>query len=113
MSDAAADAAPKSEQEILSTYRRMQSEMQGLIQHLTKIEMERNEHRYVVYECIVFFSVMMRIVARYLGTFAKIIVTGGIRVLDFILELIRGMGHWKWVIVGPSNLISRWVEKCN
>jgi hypothetical protein len=55
MSDAAADAAPKSEQEILSTYRRMQSEMQGLIQHLTKIEMERNEHRYVVYECIVFF----------------------------------------------------------
>ncbi len=60
-----------------------------------------------------FFSVMMRIVARYLGTFAKIIVTGGIRVLDFILELIRGMGHWKWVIVGPSNLISRWVEKCN
>ncbi|KAL3775587.1 hypothetical protein ACHAW5_003490 [Stephanodiscus triporus] len=45
--DAAADAAPKSEQEILSTYRRMQSEMQGLVQNLTKIEMERNEHRLV------------------------------------------------------------------
>ena len=40
----------------------MQSEMQGLIQHLTKIEMERNEHRYVVYECFFFFFfVMMRI----------------------------------------------------
>ncbi|KAL3808729.1 hypothetical protein ACHAXA_010895, partial [Cyclostephanos tholiformis] len=47
MSDAAADAAPITEQEILSTYRRMQSEMQGLVQNLTKIEMERNEHRYV------------------------------------------------------------------
>jgi hypothetical protein len=43
---------------------------------------------------------MMRIVA--LGTFTKIIVTGGIRVLDFILELIRGMGHWKWVVVPPT-----------
>ncbi|KAL9187718.1 hypothetical protein ACHAXT_006096 [Thalassiosira profunda] len=38
---------PKSEQEVLSTYRQMQQEMQGLIQNLTKIEMERNEHRLV------------------------------------------------------------------
>jgi hypothetical protein len=38
---------PKSEQEILNTYRRMQSEMQSLIQNLTKFEMDRNEHRYV------------------------------------------------------------------
>eukprot|EP00580_Thalassiosira_gravida_P010015 CAMPEP_0201630040 /NCGR_PEP_ID=MMETSP0493-20130528/4492_1 /ASSEMBLY_ACC=CAM_ASM_000838 /TAXON_ID=420259 /ORGANISM="Thalassiosira gravida, Strain GMp14c1" /LENGTH=65 /DNA_ID=CAMNT_0048101119 /DNA_START=246 /DNA_END=443 /DNA_ORIENTATION=- len=38
---------PKSEQEVLGTYRQMQSEMQGLIQNLTKIEMDRNEHRYV------------------------------------------------------------------
>ena len=53
--DAAADAAPKSEQEILSTYRRMQSEMQGLVQNLTKIEMERNEHRYVVWGCFVLY----------------------------------------------------------
>jgi hypothetical protein len=43
---------------------------------------------------------MMRIVA--LGTLTKVIVTGGIRVLDFILELIRGMGHWKWVVVPPT-----------
>jgi hypothetical protein len=40
---------PKSEQEILNTYRRMQSEMQSLIQNLTKFEMDRNEHRYVRY----------------------------------------------------------------
>ena len=39
---------PKNEQEIISTYKQMQSEMQGLIQNLTKIEMERNEHRYVI-----------------------------------------------------------------
>jgi hypothetical protein len=39
---------PKSEQEILNTYRRMQSEMQSLIQNLTKFEMDRNEHRYVL-----------------------------------------------------------------
>jgi len=38
---------PKSEQEVLGTYRQMQSEMQGLIQNLTKIEMDRNEHRLV------------------------------------------------------------------
>ena len=47
MSSIAPAAAPKNEQEILSTYRQMQSEMQGLIQNLTKVEMERNEHRYV------------------------------------------------------------------
>lgn len=50
MSSPAAPAAagePKNEQEILSTYRQMQSEMQGLIQNLTKCEMERNEHRLV------------------------------------------------------------------
>ena len=39
---------PKNENEILSTYRQMQSEMQGLIQNLTKMEIELNEHRYVV-----------------------------------------------------------------
>ena len=44
---AAATAPPLSEQEILSTYRKMQSEMQNLIQTLTKVEMERNEHRRV------------------------------------------------------------------
>ncbi|KAL3770558.1 hypothetical protein ACHAWU_007830 [Discostella pseudostelligera] len=43
----AATAPPLSEQEILSTYRKMQSEMQNLIQTLTKVEMERNEHRLV------------------------------------------------------------------
>mmetsp|Transcript_15147 Transcript_15147/g.36376 ORF Transcript_15147/g.36376 Transcript_15147/m.36376 type:complete len:127 (+) Transcript_15147:313-693(+) len=47
MSSIAPAAAPKNEQEILSTYRQMQSEMQGLIQNLTKVEMERNEHRLV------------------------------------------------------------------
>lgn len=36
--------APISQQEIIGTYRQMQSEMQGMIQQLTKIEMERNEH---------------------------------------------------------------------
>ena len=36
-----------SQQEIISTYRQMNSEMQSLIQQLTKAEMERNEHRYV------------------------------------------------------------------
>ena len=36
---------PKNENEILSTYRQMQSEMQGLIQNLTKMEIELNEHR--------------------------------------------------------------------
>ena len=44
---------PKSEQEVLSTYRQMQQEMQGLIQNLTKIEMERNEHRCVGFCCCV------------------------------------------------------------
>ena len=39
---------PKNENEILSTYRQMQSEMQGLIQNLTKMEIELNEHRYVI-----------------------------------------------------------------
>jgi hypothetical protein len=53
-----------------------------------------------MYIVLFYFFVMMRIVA--LGTFTKIIVTGGIRVLDFILELIRGMGHWKWVVVPPT-----------
>lgn len=47
-SSAAAAAPPLSEQEILSTYRKMQSDMQNLVQHLTKVEMERNEHRSVV-----------------------------------------------------------------
>jgi hypothetical protein len=56
MSDAAADAAPITEQEILSTYRQMQSEMQGLVQNLTKIDMERNEHRYVVRVGCIFYS---------------------------------------------------------
>lgn len=46
-STAVAPREPKNEQEILATYRQMQSEMQGLIQNLTKIEMDRNEHRYV------------------------------------------------------------------
>eukprot|EP00584_Thalassiosira_punctigera_P002908 CAMPEP_0172534090 /NCGR_PEP_ID=MMETSP1067-20121228/6580_1 /TAXON_ID=265564 ORGANISM="Thalassiosira punctigera, Strain Tpunct2005C2" /NCGR_SAMPLE_ID=MMETSP1067 /ASSEMBLY_ACC=CAM_ASM_000444 /LENGTH=124 /DNA_ID=CAMNT_0013318829 /DNA_START=383 /DNA_END=757 /DNA_ORIENTATION=- len=45
MSSAAGE--PKNEQEIISAYRQMQSEMQGLIQNLTKVEMERNEHRLV------------------------------------------------------------------
>ncbi|KAL7537336.1 hypothetical protein ACHAXR_007745 [Thalassiosira sp. AJA248-18] len=40
-------APPKNEQEVISTYQQMQSEMQGLIQNLTKVEMERNEHRLV------------------------------------------------------------------
>lgn len=48
MSSAAPE--PKSEQEVLSTYRQMQQEMQGLIQNLTKVEMERNEHRCVFYQ---------------------------------------------------------------
>ncbi|KAL3804305.1 hypothetical protein HJC23_011233 [Cyclotella cryptica] len=39
--------APLSQQEILNTYRQMQSEMQSLIQQLTKFEMERNEHALV------------------------------------------------------------------
>eukprot|EP00569_Conticribra_weissflogii_P001768 CAMPEP_0171352032 /NCGR_PEP_ID=MMETSP0878-20121228/40448_1 /TAXON_ID=67004 /ORGANISM="Thalassiosira weissflogii, Strain CCMP1336" /LENGTH=126 /DNA_ID=CAMNT_0011857487 /DNA_START=273 /DNA_END=653 /DNA_ORIENTATION=+ len=47
MSSTAAAAEPKSEQEILSTYRQMQSEMQSLVQQLTKFELERNEHRLV------------------------------------------------------------------
>ena len=38
---------PITQQEIISTYRQMTSEMQSLIQQLTKAEMERNEHRYV------------------------------------------------------------------
>mmetsp|Transcript_30000 Transcript_30000/g.60264 ORF Transcript_30000/g.60264 Transcript_30000/m.60264 type:complete len:130 (-) Transcript_30000:75-464(-) len=38
---------PISQQEIISTYRQMNSEMQSLIQQLTKAEMERNEHRLV------------------------------------------------------------------
>lgn len=44
---AANEEEPKSEQDILSIYRRMQSEMQSLVQNLTKFEMDRNEHRYV------------------------------------------------------------------
>ncbi|KAL7532514.1 hypothetical protein ACHAWF_004161 [Thalassiosira exigua] len=47
MSSATTAAPPLSEQEILSTYRQMQSDMQGMIQNLTKVEMERNEHRLV------------------------------------------------------------------
>lgn len=47
MSSTTVAAEPKSEQEVLNIYRQMQSEMQGLIQNLTKIELERNEHRYV------------------------------------------------------------------
>ena len=35
------------------------------------------------------------------GPSTEIIVTGVIRVLDFMLELTRGMGHWKW---GLSSL---------
>mmetsp|Transcript_40584 Transcript_40584/g.84929 ORF Transcript_40584/g.84929 Transcript_40584/m.84929 type:complete len:128 (+) Transcript_40584:1395-1778(+) len=46
-SAAAAPREPKNEQEVLGTYRQKQSEMQGLIQNLTKIEMDRNEHRLV------------------------------------------------------------------
>lgn len=38
---------PKNEQEVISIYKQMQSEMQGLIQQLTKMEIELNEHRYV------------------------------------------------------------------
>mmetsp|Transcript_29779 Transcript_29779/g.45039 ORF Transcript_29779/g.45039 Transcript_29779/m.45039 type:complete len:124 (-) Transcript_29779:732-1103(-) len=38
---------PISQQEIISTYRQMNSELQSLIQQLTKAEMERNEHRLV------------------------------------------------------------------
>ena len=38
---------PKNEQEVISIYRQMQSDMQGLIQNLTKMEIELNEHRYV------------------------------------------------------------------
>ena len=40
---------PKNEQEVISIYRQMQSDMQGLIQNLTKMEIELNEHRYVVF----------------------------------------------------------------
>jgi hypothetical protein len=36
---------PISQQEIIATYRQLTSEMQSLIQQLTKAEMERNEHR--------------------------------------------------------------------
>jgi chaperonin cofactor prefoldin len=36
--------APISQQEIIGTYQQMQREMQNMIQQLTKIEMERNEH---------------------------------------------------------------------
>lgn len=39
---------PKNEQEVISIYRQMQSDMQGLIQNLTKMEIELNEHRYVL-----------------------------------------------------------------
>mmetsp|Transcript_32998 Transcript_32998/g.49153 ORF Transcript_32998/g.49153 Transcript_32998/m.49153 type:complete len:124 (-) Transcript_32998:26-397(-) len=38
---------PISQQEIISSYRQMNSELQSLIQQLTKAEMERNEHRLV------------------------------------------------------------------
>ena len=38
---------PKNEQEVISIYKQMQSEMQGLIQQLTKMEIELKEHRYV------------------------------------------------------------------
>ncbi|KAL7433803.1 hypothetical protein ACHAXM_003742 [Skeletonema potamos] len=38
---------PISQQEIIATYRQLTSEMQSLIQQLTKAEMERNEHRLV------------------------------------------------------------------
>ena len=47
---------PKNEQEVISIYRQMQSDMQGLIQNLTKMEIELNEHRYVIYD-IVFFCI--------------------------------------------------------
>ncbi|KAL3782593.1 hypothetical protein ACHAWO_008244 [Cyclotella atomus] len=39
--------APLSQREILGTYQQMQREIQGMIQQLTKIEMERNEHALV------------------------------------------------------------------
>ena len=45
---------PKNEQEVISIYRQMQSDMQGLIQNLTKMEIELNEHRYVIYDIVVF-----------------------------------------------------------
>eukprot|EP00970_Alexandrium_tamarense_P001397 scaffold145_cov195-Alexandrium_tamarense.AAC.41 len=38
---------PKSQAEIISTYRQMTSDMQGMIQQLTKFEIELNEHRRV------------------------------------------------------------------
>ena len=38
-------AEPKNDQEILGVYRRMQSEMQGLVQKLTQVELDGNEHR--------------------------------------------------------------------
>mmetsp|Transcript_9322 Transcript_9322/g.20717 ORF Transcript_9322/g.20717 Transcript_9322/m.20717 type:complete len:128 (-) Transcript_9322:219-602(-) len=38
---------PKSQAEIISTYRQMTSDMQGMIQQLTKFEIELNEHRLV------------------------------------------------------------------
>ena len=47
---------PKNEQEVISIYRQMQSDMQGLIQNLTKMEIELNEHRYVIY-IVVFFCI--------------------------------------------------------
>lgn len=71
-SSTAAQPEPKSEQEVLSIYRTMQSEMQGLIQNLTKIEMERNEHRWVDYcNCMILYSInlfrMLCIVSICLG----------------------------------------------
>ena len=52
-STASTPPEPKNENEILSIYRQMQSEMQGLIQNLTKMEIELNEHRYVLYFVVV------------------------------------------------------------
>ena len=46
---------PKNEQEVISIYRQMQSDMQGLIQNLTKMEIALNEHRYVIYDIVVLF----------------------------------------------------------
>ena len=46
---------PKNEQEVISIYRQMQSDMQGLIQNLTKMEIELNEHRYVIMIFCIYF----------------------------------------------------------
>ena len=53
---------PKNEQEVISIYRQMQSDMQGLIQNLTKMEIELNEHRYVIYDIVVFLYLLLLVI---------------------------------------------------